>query len=49
MRVPDRDKMMAELEERGLSTRVYYSLGKMLLFVRKAEYKLEQEGEDDYL
>ena len=25
------------------------SLGKMLLFVRKAEYKLEQEGEDDYL
>ena len=25
------------------------SLGKMLPFVRKAEYKLEQEGEDDYL
>ena len=25
------------------------SLGKMLPFVRKAEYKLEQEGKDDYL
>ena len=32
-----------------LSVKNDRSLGKMLPFVRKAEYKLEQEGEDNYL